>query len=89
MDRGDVYFMDHLHLFFNKPNLLKMNGIDGVPFTEDFDLRVMDPENRDKKRIEFIIERLRQLFQSFKGGSMSVEEIKKKIQEKISQIKPR
>ena len=80
--------MDHLHLMFNKPNLLKMNGIEGLPLTADFDLRVIEPENRDKKRTEFIIERLRQMFQSFKGGS-SVEEIKKKIQERISQIKPR
>lgn len=94
MDRGDVYFMEHLHLMFNKPNLLRMRGIDGQPFVDAYEFKTMNHEMLDKKEIEVLIERLRQLFKSFSGGtskysSITLEQLKDKIRKKVKEIIPR
>ena len=88
----DYYFIDHLHLLFNRPNLLKKNGIDGHPYTDAMLHKGWKGELLDKE-IETILERLRQLFHtlsgSMEGGGMNLTEIKRKIREKIQRIQPR
>jgi len=91
MDRGDVYFMEYLHLMFNKPNLLRNR--DENPFVDDMTLKETKIEELEEKEIEILIERLRQMFTSFSGGSistgMTLEQVKQRIREKIRNIKPR
>ena len=100
-ERSDKYFMENLHFMFNRPNLLSKNGKDGSPFADAM-LRKEDPS--EDKEIESILERLRDLFHSFSmppsieisskgvlfhGGGMNLMQLKRKIRERVKQIKPR
>jgi ribosome-binding ATPase YchF (GTP1/OBG family) len=92
MERADVYFMEHLHLMINKPNLVRMNGNDGQSFADSQSLKKikqLTPEKVNDTEIETMIERMRQMFRTFAGGSLTVEQIKQRIQERVKQIKPR
>jgi len=99
--QSDKYFMEYLHLMFNRPNLLSKNETDGSPFDEAM-LRKED-QNQDQE-IQSILDRLRDLFHSFSippymeissqgvsfhGGGMNLMQLKRKIREKVKQIKPR
>ena len=92
MERADVYFIEYLHLMINKPNLLRMNGNDGQSFVDSQNLKKikqLSPEKVNETEIETMIERMRQMFRTFSGGSLTVEQIKQKIQERVKHIKPR
>ena len=89
--RSDKYFMENLHLMFNRPHLLSKIGKDGSPFIDAMS-RKEDPN--ENKEIEAILNRLEDFFHSFsrtafQGGGMNLMQLKRKIREKVKQIKPR
>lgn len=93
MDTADKYFIDHLHLLYNKPNLIRMNGQEGSSFKDAFKHKSIR-ENLNEKEIETIIERLRQMFQECAGqevygGGRSLKQLKDFIREKVKKIEPR
>ena len=98
-ERSDKYFIENLHLMFNRPNLLFKNRKDGNPMVDAFVLKNdEDKMEIEKKEIEFILNRLRQMFHSianinregsFYGGGASLIQLKNKIREKVKNIKPR
>ncbi len=88
---SDKYFMENLHLMFNRPNLLSKIGNEGRPFTDAMSRKEDQDESKD---IKTILDRLKNLFHSFSGtsfhgGGMNLMQLKSKIHEKVKQIKPR
>jgi hypothetical protein len=92
--RSNMYFIENLHLFYNRPNLLSKREIDGHPIVDAIIHKNESTETLQNKEIETILERLRQFFQSFsekpfQGGGMNLMQLKRKIREKVKKIKPR
>jgi ADP-heptose:LPS heptosyltransferase len=87
---SEEYFIDNLHLLFNKPNLLLRKDIDGDPLEEDFRLRGTK-EDKEKIEIETLLERLRIMFQTFGGGGKqwTLDDIKEMIRKKVKKIRVR
>jgi hypothetical protein len=97
--RADFYFIENLHLFYDKNSLNARNNQE--PMTMDGAFRQKrwieknnlkpestDRENEDREKYDTLQELLQQLFHSFKGG-MSVETLKEMIRKKVKNIKPR
>ncbi len=95
---GERFFMEYLHLMYNKPNLLRMNGneVSPYPFAMEYKerrLTMQKDEKADptveKKQIENMIYLLERMFRRFQGGGVSLEQLKERIRDKVSMIQPR
>ena len=87
----NYYFIDNLHLFFNKPNLIQNKSLNGHPFVMAFRNKVNPTGNDEVELVKVMLELLEFLFKEMKGGKggMKLEQIKEMIREKIKQIPPR
>jgi hypothetical protein len=97
-----MIFMTNLHVMYSRTNLLKMNSeklLEGSSFEISFlqkkenlkrSLKKDNTKTSEQIDIDDMIEKLKALF-SFaqKGGGMTLDTLKEKIRERISQINPR
>lgn len=94
----ELFFIENLHLMYNKTNLLKMSSeklLRGSPIEKAFEQkknRLDHGKSGDEIEIDMMIQKLKDFFSvalEQKGGSLSLEKLKDKIRERIYQIKPR
>ena len=96
---SEMFFIENLHLMYNKTNLLKMSSeklLRGSPIEKAFEQKqnrlVHGTKSSDDIEIDMMIQKLKDFFSvslAQKGGSLSLEKLKDKIRERIYQIKPR
>jgi hypothetical protein len=97
-----MIFMTNLHVMYSRTNLLKMNSeklLEGSTYETAFlqkkenlkrRLNIEDAKTSEEIEIEEMIEKLKALFTfAQKGGGMTLDTLKEKIRERISQITPR
>ncbi len=86
------HFTQNLHLFYNRPNLLRMDGFDGHPYTDAMTYKGWVGDVAEKQ-IETILERLKEMFHrlsnTMEGGGMNLTQLKRKIRERVHRILPR
>lgn len=84
-----MFFIENLHLMYNKPNLLKMNTESS--YEEAFQQKQNKITNTpsDENTIKTMIDKLKGLFSRQEGGSISLETLKNKIRERVKKINPR
>ena len=97
--KADIYFIENLHLFYDKNSLNARNNQEAMTMEGAFrqkrwieksiQEKSTDREKEDRERYNTLQELLQQLFHSFKGGGMSIETLKEMIRKKIKNIKPR
>ena len=96
---SQLFFIEHLHLMYNKSNLLKINS-ENLMRGSSIEKAMIQKKNRETKgtktsediEIEDMIYKLKEFFAvslAQKGGGLSLDKLKDKIREKIYQIKPR
>jgi len=86
-----MFFIEHLHLMYNKPNLLHMNTESSFEeaFVEKKNKMTPGTVSTVERTIQSLIDKLKILFARQTGGGISLETLKHRIRDKISQIKPR
>ncbi len=85
-----MFFIQNLHLMYNKPNLLKMNT--EASFEEAFQQKMNKLLNGTMTSEEIVIknmiDKLKVLF-SWQNGGMTLDLLKNKIRDRVKHIKPR
>ena len=86
-----MFFIEHLHLMYNKPNLLKMSKESSFEeaFRQKKNILTDNSITSEEFDIQIMLDKLKILFEIKKGGGLSLESLKKKIRDKVSKIKPR
>jgi len=87
-----MFFIENLHLMYNKTNLIRMNL--ESDYEDSFEQKQNILKGQGDKNTELYIkqsiEKLKQLFtMSQGGGGMTLAHLKHKIRERIKKIKPR
>jgi len=95
---SEMFFIENLHLMYNKTNLLKMSSeklLRGSRIEKAFEQkknRLVHGKSSDEIEIDIMIQKLKDFFSvslAQKGGGLTLEKLKDKIRERIYQIKPR
>jgi hypothetical protein len=82
----DHYFIENLHLMFNKPNLIRNKSINGHPLVIAFKNKVKPNQEEEVQLVELMLDLLHGLFKEMKGGGITLEQLKEMIREKVKHI---